>query len=160
MKNTKQRSMAAKIKTFAAISTVLVVIILCAISIQKMGGEIRNQIDEIAEYQLKYVVATIEGFIDMRMEIIDTLSFAESARKADVVALDSVLYKILSEDLFSSAVYIALDEDGSIYGYQRNQNKITNLSIEAGYDARDESWYKEALEANLAVFVIPTMSHY
>ncbi len=155
MKNTKQRSMAAKIKTFAAISTVLVVIILCAISIQKMGGEIRNQIDEIAEYQLKYVVATIEGFIDMRMEIIDTLSFAESARKADVVALDSVLYKILSEDLFSSAVYIALDEDGSIYGYQRNQNKITNLSIEAGYDARDESWYKEALEANLAVFCDP-----
>lgn len=155
MEKTKRGSMAAKIKVFVALSTVLVVLILCAISIQKMGGEIRTQIDEIAEYQLKYVVATIEGFVDMRMEIIDTLSFAESARKADVVALDSVFYKILSEDPFSSAVYIALDEDGSIYGYQRNQDRITNLSLKTGYDARKESWYKKALESKLAVFCDP-----
>lgn len=151
----KKRSISSKIITLVAISVILGVTATAMVSLFRTSIKLNEQIDKTATAELDYATQYVEGFLENRKHVVDTLALNPQASIFAEDSLRPLFVNLLKEDEFISSIFVASMLDGQIILYQRTNNQIDKWIAPADYDSRTRDWFTNAIKTPVAIYNDP-----
>ena len=151
----KKRSISRKIITLVAISVILGVTATALVSLFRTSIKLNEQIDKTATAELDYATQYVEGFLENRKHVVDTLALNPQASIFAEDSLRPLFVNLLKEDEFISSIFVASMLDGQIILYQRTNNQIDKWIAPADYDSRTRDWFTNAIKTPVAIYNDP-----
>jgi len=139
------------VMTIVLLSLVLVAVVT-SIRMENVVSELMyTNIETSSETMISHVVeilATRKAFIEMLAE--DT-----SIKELAFNKLDKKFINFLNKEDMLSSLYLASENDGSIFMYMKAGNHISLWDAGSNYDARNQTWYQDTVKAGKTLFTDP-----